>query len=151
MLSRRTIHGATFALFFLTAVGCSDHLPTYPVAGKVEFTSGGPVHVGTVELKSRQHGVQARGQIQPDGSFTLTTYKDGDGAVAGTHDCVVAQFVMAEGIAGHRPSTIGVIDRRFASYSTSGLSIEISAGESNHLLIEVQGALKHQPTDHSHN
>ncbi len=63
--------------------GCSSQLPTYPVAGKIRFVEGGPVKVGTVELKSREHGVQARGHIETDGTFTLTTFAEGDGAVAG--------------------------------------------------------------------
>ena len=130
--------------------GCSDQLRTYPVSGKVRFTTGGVVHVGTVELKSREHNVQARGQIQSDGSFTLTTYKDGDGAVAGIHDCVVVQFVMAEGISRHKPSTIGVVDRRYASYSSAGLNVEISPDHSNELILKVEGILKTQPADHSH-
>ena len=134
--------------FVLT--GCSDQLRTYPVSGKVRFTTGGVVHVGTVELKSREHKVQARGQIQSDGSFTLTTYKDGDGAVAGMHDCVVVQFVMAEGISGHKPSTVGVVDRRYASYSTSGLTVEVSPLRKNELILEVQGILRSQPEDHKH-
>ncbi len=130
--------------------GCSDQLRTYPVSGKVQFTTGGAVHVGTVELKSREHNVQARGQIQKDGSFTLTTYKDGDGAIAGTHDCVIVQFVMAEGISRHKPSRVGVVDRRFASYSTSGLTAEISPDKKNELILEVDGLLKSQPEDHKH-
>ena len=130
--------------------GCSDQLRTYPVSGKVRFTTGGVVHVGTVELKSREHNVQARGQIQSDGSFTLTTYKDGDGAVAGKHYCVVVQFVMAEGISGHKPSTLGVVDRRYASYSTSGLTAQVYPEKKNELILEVEGLLRSQPEDHKH-
>ena len=75
----------------------------------------------TIELKSRQHDIHARGKLNLDGTFTLTTYEEGDGAVEGKHDCVIVQFVMTEGVQGHRPSTIGVIDRRYNSYTTSGL------------------------------
>lgn len=130
--------------------GCSDQLRTYPVSGKVRFTTGGVVHVGTVELKSREHKVQARGQIQPDGSFTLTTYTNGDGAVAGMHDCVVVQFVMAEEISGHKPSTVGVVDRRYASYATSGLTVDVSPDKKNELTLDVEGLLRSQPADHKH-
>ena len=130
----------TIILLFVSTVGCSDHLKTYPVSGKVQFTTGGPVHVGTVELKSREHGVQARGQILSDGSFTVTTYQAGAGAVAEIHDCVVVQFVMTEEIQGHRPSVIGAVDRRFANYSTSGLSVEIYPNQSNDVLVEVEGS-----------
>ncbi len=146
------VHMVTLSVVAMCFVltGCSDQLRTYPVSGKVRFATGGVVHVGTVELKSRENNVQARGQIQSDGSFTLTTYKDGDGAVAGTHDCVVVQFVMAEGISGHKPSTVGVVDRRYASYSTSGLKAEISPDHSNELILKVEGILKTQPADHTH-
>ena len=131
-------------------LGCSDRLRTHPASGKVEFTSGGVVHVGTVELKSRVHGVHARGSIGADGSFVLSTYDEGDGAVEGAHDCVVVQFVMTEDIAGHKPSTIGVIDRRYASYATSGLQVDISPDKNNEVLIKVDGYRKEQPAEHSH-
>lgn len=134
----------------VASLGCSDRLATYPVKGKVQFTTGGPVHVGTVELKSREHGIHARGEIQNDGTFTLTTYEPGDGAVAGAHDCVVVQLVMAEGLEGHKPSTIGVVDRRFSSYSSSGLNVEVTADQSNEILLEVEGLRKTQPEDHKH-
>lgn len=142
--------GASAAALFALTIGCSNRLETYPASGKVLFTDGGPVHVGTVELKSREHGVQARGSIQSDGSFVLSTFTDGDGAVAGMHDCVVVQFVVAEGLNGHRPSTIGVVAPRFGSYSTSGLTVEISPSKPNELQLEVEGVLKQQPEEHSH-
>lgn len=131
--------------------GCSDQMPTYPVSGQVRFANGGVVHVGTVELKSREHNLQARGQIESDGSFTLTTYKEGDGAVAGMHDCVIVQFVMAEGISGHKPSKVGVVDRRYASYATSGLKAEIVPDKKNELILKVDGLLSTQPQNHKHN
>jgi ribosomal protein S12 len=108
------------------------------------------VHVGTVEVKSREHGIQARGAIQTDGSFTLSTYEEGDGAVAGAHDCVIVQFVMAEDLSGHRPSTIGVIDRRYASYATSGLAMDVSPDEPNKVVLEVEGIRSKQPDQHEH-
>ncbi len=138
------------ALLIAVAVGCSDHLQTYPVSGKVQFSSGGAVHVGTVELKSREHKVHARGQIQPDGSFSLTTYQEDDGAIEGDHDCVVVQMVVAEAVDAHRPSTIGVVDRRFANYSTSGLAVQIEPTQLNEIVLVVDGILKKQPENHDH-
>ncbi len=140
-------------LLTVTLSGCSNQLPTFPVNGKVVFPDGSPVHIGTVELKSREHGIQARGTIDSEGNFKLSTYRDGDGAVAGLHDCVVVQFVMTEGFTGHRPSTIGVIDRRYNSYATSGLSVEIKPEGVNNVILEVEGLRKLQPQvdqDHHH-
>jgi hypothetical protein len=132
---------AAFGLVSLS--GCSDgRLKAHPAKGKVTFKTGTPVHVGTIELKSREHSVQARGTIDKEGNFTLTTYEEGDGAIAGAHDCVVVQFVMTEELADFKPSPVGVVHPRFASYATSGLSVEIKADQVNDLKIEVEGVKK---------
>ncbi len=123
--------------------GCSDgRLKTYPATGKVLFKTGSSVHVGTVEIKSREHGIQARGTIDQDGNFLLTTYTGGDGAVAGIHDCVVVQFIMAEEMKDFKPSVLGVVHPRYASYATSGLTVEIKADAPNDLQLEVEGVKK---------
>lgn len=129
---------------------CSDQLATYPVTGRVQFAGGEPVRVGKVEFTSRAHGLQARGEIDADGRFTLSTYVPGDGAVAGLHDCVVVQMVLAEGAAGPRPTTIGVVDRRHADYASSGLSAEVLPQADNSIVLEVQGLRATQPAEHSH-
>ncbi|MFN3190559.1 MAG: hypothetical protein ACE361_08550 [Aureliella sp.] len=145
--------GVTGALL-LALAGCSGKLRTYPVEGKVQFEGGRPVVVGIVELQSIEHKINARGDINRDGTFTLTTFEPGDGAVAGKHKCVVLQMVVAENLKRHRHSNIGVVDRRYASYATSGLEIEISPdGPNNELVIEVQGVLEEQPPEdepHTH-
>jgi hypothetical protein len=138
----------SFSATLVCLIGCSDgRLKTYPVKGKVVFKTGSPVHVGTIELKSREHGVQARGSIEKDGSFTLTTYVDGDGAVVGTHDCVVVQFVMTEELKNFKPSAVGVVHPKFASYSSSGLSVEINAERPNDITIEVEGVKRVSPDE----
>lgn len=129
---------------------CSDQLATYPVTGRVQFAGGEPVRVGKVEFTSREHGLQARGEIDSEGRFELSTFAPGDGAVAGLHDCVVVQMVLAEGAAGPRPTTIGVVDRRHADYASSGLSAEVLPQAGNSIVLEVQGLRATQPTEHSH-
>jgi hypothetical protein len=75
-------------------VGCGG-LKTYPVKGKVVFKGGRPVTSGgRIEFQSTADPqVKATGWIElKDGSFSLTTYKDGkqiDGAVEGPHRVVV--------------------------------------------------------------
>lgn len=119
--------------------GCGDgRLTTHPAAGRVVFTDGSPVHVGTVELKSRDHGVQARGAIDTEGHFVLTTYEEGDGAVAGRHDCVVVQMVVLEGMEELQHGTEGVVAPRYGSYATSGLEVEVRAEDSNALEIVLE-------------
>jgi len=121
--------------------GCSDGKPkAYPTRGRVVFRDGSPVKVGTVECKSELYGVQATGTIDRDGSFVLSTYQDGDGAVEGPHQCVVVQFIQVENTARYKPSTLGVVHRKHGSYATSGLSIRVSPNQNNELLLQVDGA-----------
>src|SRR5262245_491586 len=76
--------------------GCGAGMPeTYPVKGKVVSRGGKPVSYGRIEFRSlADASVKATGEIGKDGSFTLTTHKDGKstpGAVAGEHKVVVEQ------------------------------------------------------------
>lgn len=134
-------------------VGCSDQLETYPITGKVQFENGNPVVVGNVEFQSIEHKINARGEIQRDGTFQLTTFNDNDGAVAGEHKCVVIQTVMVEHIPGHRGSVIGVVNPKHASYATSGLSFTVAEDAANEVTLVVDGVIKKQPpegTEHQH-
>jgi ribosomal protein S12 len=127
----------------LMSIGACDNRPrVYPVKGKVQFADGSPVKVGIVETKSPRTGIQATGNIQLDGSFELTTFRNGDGAVAGPHTCVVIQFVRTEEIPNHKPSTVGVVHPKHSSYTTSGLSLEVSETGPNELTLQVEGIAK---------
>jgi hypothetical protein len=155
MVPPRLVAFLAFGLLIFTS-GCSNgRIPTFPVTGQVLFPDGSPVRVGTIELKSREHRVQARGEIGNDGRFVLTTFEHGDGAVAGHHDCVIVQFVMVENVAGFRPSTEGVIHPRYGSYATSGQVCEVSESSPNELTIHVEPWDKHSASrsathDHQH-
>lgn len=78
--------GFTFAL-----AGCSSNgrLKTAVVSGKVTF-NGKPVPNGTVLFIPETPGPTATGEIGPDGSYALTTYQKGDGAVLGKHKVVIS-------------------------------------------------------------
>lgn len=130
-------------LAVLCAIGCGpSRPPAYPAKGRVVFRNGSSVHVGTVELKSRDHRTQARGLIQPDGTFVLTTYEHEDGAVAGIHDAVVVQMLVAEDLKARTHGLFGIVHPRFASYATSGLTCEIEPSQRNEITLTVEGVGK---------
>lgn len=79
------------ALFIFT--GCSNQERTYQVEGHLEFEDGSPVKFGTIELLNQEKKINSRGKIGRDGSFTLGTFAEGDGAIAGTHLVTIQQFV----------------------------------------------------------
>lgn len=139
--------------FLSSAVGCNRGPRIVSAEGMVQFEDGSPVVVGTIETKSLIYdGVQATGKIQRDGSFKLTTFVDGDGAAVGEHQCVIVQFVMAEGLTGHKSSTQGVVNPKYANYASSGLKITIPDEGTKNLKLVVSGVAKlpgeRQHTDH---
>jgi hypothetical protein len=74
-------------------VGCGSSQalpvnPPVPVKGKISYR-GKPLTKGQITLEPTDGGHEAQGQIQPDGSFVLTTFKEGDGALIGVHQVSV--------------------------------------------------------------
>jgi hypothetical protein len=136
----RSLHrewlGLIVALVSLVAAGCGGNT-TFPVEGKVVFKDGTPLHGGLVmfELVGDDAAKTcARGDIQPDGTFRLSTFKRNDGALPGRHRVSVTQ-PLPKG----RESELGkrIIHRRFEDYDTSQLEFTIERGK-NQITIEVE-------------
>jgi hypothetical protein len=72
--------------------GCSNRVATYPVSGTVRFDDGEPVRIGIVEFRCQETGLSARAKLNDEGSFSLGTFGDTDGAPAGTYKIIVVQF-----------------------------------------------------------
>src|SRR5579883_1927961 len=82
-------------LVFLWCPGCGSKegpyvAATVPVKGSVTY-QGKKLTQGEVTFESLENGREAHGRIQPDGTFVLTTFKEGDGALAGDHRVAVAE------------------------------------------------------------
>ena len=76
------------ALALAATGGCDDGRPTrVPVSGTV-WIDGQPLSRGAVRFKPAE-GRVATGEIGPNGSFKLSTYEPGDGAVTGIHEVTV--------------------------------------------------------------
>jgi len=119
----------------IIAAGCtkSDNPKTYPVNGKVTY-KGQPVSSGIVLLTPTENGHAATGNLEKDGTFHLTTFQKGDGAVPGKYQVAVQAF-PAEGaglpgaeFAGKPPP----VPLKYMSAASSGLTVEIKVGD-NHL------------------
>ena len=81
----------------LASVGCGEkasNLPiTFPVTGVVTDVKGTPLRGGSIEFQAKENQeLLAVSNISEDGSFSLTTYLNGEseaGAVAGEHQVTV--------------------------------------------------------------
>jgi hypothetical protein len=91
---RATVLTLGTVLLLAGGPGCGSGIPkTYPVKGKVVWKGGKPVDDGRIEFQSlSEPDLKAVGEIESDGTFSLTTFKEGktrEGAVAGQHKVVV--------------------------------------------------------------
>jgi hypothetical protein len=93
-MRRRTCGVAALAAGLLAAAGCGGpEMGT--VSGRV--TVGGvPVTEGVVMFHP-VNGPTAVGAIQKDGTYSLTTFKPGDGAVVGAHTVTISATSVGAG------------------------------------------------------
>ncbi len=108
-------------------------LSTYSVQGKVFYldkpTPRAVVYLHPLDEANKTASIRPCGLVQEDGSFTLTTYKPGDGAPAGHYG--VSVFWTSPSKVGDR-DVDNLLPERYASPATSGLTVEIKE-ESNEL------------------
>lgn len=109
--------------------GCNRGPAMAPVSGKVTY-KGQPLKHGNI-LFQPSVGPPAKGEIGPDGSFTLSTYKKNDGAVLGKHRvqviCVDPQAKPANPDE-ETPSARSLIPDKYSNYVTSEITVEVAMG-----------------------
>ena len=129
---------ATIAMLTMGLAGCakSDQLPTYRASGQVVFPDGKPLGGGTIVFESRDHPVTARGVIESDGSFRLSTYDQGDGAVAGPHRAAVSP-AMDMTVDRDEVRMPLVVHPRYTDIDRSGLEFEVSSEGPNEFEVQV--------------
>ncbi|MFM7056126.1 MAG: carboxypeptidase regulatory-like domain-containing protein [Planctomycetota bacterium] len=128
------------------SAGCGESGPRmYPARGRVVFSDGDPVRLGTVELLSDEHGTTATGKIEEDGTFVLGTLTDADGAAAGSHRAIVAQVAVFDGTLQHQRDHGDMVDPLFASYMSSPLKVTIRKAERNDIELRVEKARRSKP------
>lgn len=132
-----------FALFlaaFLAGCGGSG---VYPVQGKVVWKDGSPAtelagSFVTFELPEKQ--TSARGTIQADGTFRLTTNKPDDGALAGEHKVLIVE-VGRKPLGGPDATALapGVMDSRYSDLATTDLTASVKPG-TNQIELKIDRA-----------
>jgi hypothetical protein len=115
-------------LLLVAASGCGRSL--YPVKGHVVYKDGSDVSVlagGKVlflPALPEMEKSSSRGEIQPDGSFEMSTNTVGDGVKPGKYRVMVAPppfFAKKRG--EQRPE---LLDERFRDFATSGLEVTVT-------------------------
>ena len=120
-------HGMKLAIVIATLFGCcagcgangSGTLPQLiPVKGKVTF-KGQPLTIGAIRFEPDDFGRPATGKLQSDGTYVLSTLKEGDGVVPGHHRVTIIDLNIK--------SKDGAILQKYLNTSKSKLEADVSA------------------------
>ena len=123
----------------LAAVGCDSRPSVAPVRGVVKM-DGKPLPGGRVMFSpiasgdEKIVGKSAIGQIQKDGSFVLSTYEDGDGALIGSHHPTVMENRQEDDPNSKHPTVSGP---KIGVIRLNDITYEVVAGEDNVFTIEL--------------
>jgi len=134
------------SLLTLACAGCgSKYPPTAPVKGKITL-NGKPVTTGRVSFHPTTGERPALSNIQPDGSYSLTTFQRGDGALLGHHKVSIkstrvenspappkdfkedAELAAEFGKKGG-PHLVFLVDKKYYDERTTDLEAEVKSGD----------------------
>jgi hypothetical protein len=91
---------------------------------------GKPVPNGTINFVPAA-GPAATGEIGPDGSYALTTFRKGDGAVLGTHKVVIVAMedLSGQAIEAFTRLPPPIVPVKYTSLATTDLQVEVKDQE----------------------
>src|SRR5438094_9903388 len=120
-------------LFIVAFAGCGAGLQ--PVRGTVKLPDGKPAAGSQVVFEGGPEGrkVSARGDVQTDGSFELSTNKPGDGVPPGKYKVQVNPPPMINPEAAY----VSPFNAKYSNFQTSRLEFEVKAGQRNEFPIQV--------------
>jgi hypothetical protein len=135
--------------------GCSGKVS---VTGTVKYTDGEPLAKGSVYFRNEEGTRMFRGALQPDGTFELGEMMDGDGIPAGRYSAWIAgantsDYVRtADGDLTDQQTHEILIDPKFESPETSGLTYEVTGATKFDIVVErpaeTESSKINKPTEH---
>ena len=119
---------ATLLLASLAGIfGCGSSLQ--PVRGTVTLPNGKPAAGSQVVFDGPEGGkaISARGDVQADGSFELSTAQPGDGVPPGKYRVQVNPPPVVDAEAAQRLP----FNTKYTEFSSSGLEYEVNPGKND--------------------
>lgn len=115
-------------------------------AGGIVNLDGKPLDDAIVVYHSVTHNISAQGTTDKSGRFTLTTFKEKDGAAEGTQKVVVTKRIYIEQKTKYdspsEPSVAKIpkdlLPLRYATPTTTDIQVEISSSGKNDAVIELK-------------
>jgi len=130
------------AICFCLALGCQPQLDLVPLKGQVNYANK-PLEYGSVMFQPVGGGPLARGQIQADGSFVLTTLAKGDGVKPGVSRLRITAFdAQKPGALAKEAQEMmlgeSAIPKKYQHFGTSGIEIEVAPDTPQPVVIELE-------------
>ena len=140
MLCPSRLLSLVLCLAALTLLGCSgsNDKNTAVVRGKITY-KGAPVTKGTITFVPDVMGTSAYGAINPDGTYSLSTYEKDDGAVVGMHKVSITSKEEQTNFEANAPPTDGkwLIPGKYFLEASSGLTANVKAGQENEINFDL--------------
>jgi hypothetical protein len=135
LLSKHVCIVHVVVLTALLCAGCGQKTSSVAsVHGKVTL-DGKPLPSGSiVTLPAAGRGASAPIQM---GEFELSTFSKNDGAIIGTHKVAVTANESPQGTGPEAAAGKSLVPQRYSNPDTSGLTIEVKAGEVNTPTLEL--------------
>lgn len=132
---------AGFLLVLAATAGCNRGPKMAPVTGTVRL-NGKPLEFGVITFQPPT-GQPAQGEIQRDGTFTLSTYRANDGAVVGKHKVRIACYETQRPgtVKGPGEQSLGklLIPEKYTFFDQSGFTADVSADREEPFVFELVG------------
>ena len=135
---QRILLGLALPALLLAGCGPSGS-PVGKVQGKV-VSGGQPVTGGTITFTPVAEVADARpatGEVQPDGTFVLTTQKEGDGAAVGKHQ--VSYMAPLSEVTETETGDANVKFSPLEGLTVKEPELEVKAGDNNLTIELVRG------------
>ena len=131
-------NGWLVALLLLACLaGCGSHPRRVPVSGLVTI-QGDPLRWGVILLDPIDGGPPAVGEMQRDGTFRLTTFREFDGAIPGTYRVSFLVYPLdgPPALYGRTKKKSDYLPVKYTDPQRSGLQVVISDRD-NHLELHL--------------
>jgi hypothetical protein len=119
---------AALVLLAFACTGCGAKSSVAPVRGKVLLDDKALANGFIVTLPPGGRGAKA---TINNGDFELGTFGNSDGALIGTHKVAVVANEPSKGADAEAAQGKLLVPQRYTNPETSGLTIEVKAGEVN--------------------
>lgn len=125
----------SFFISLLMLAGCAEDVKTFPTTGKVVFKGEGIPFNGLVYFEAvKPPHTRSMAATTAEGTFSLSTNKEGGGAVEGEQ---VVRIDIDQTVEAQVKDKAKNIHPKYLDFATSPLKVKVEAGKANNFTIEL--------------